>query len=87
MSFSIDEKEPIEMNAGACPNAKCSEYIDFDSIKTYPAKCRKCDEEITENQYQHFKDIMSATRSHLDGMKMSNVACKLSYVSYPRLMI
>lgn len=75
--FVIDEKEPIEMNAGACPNPKCSEYIDFDSIKMYPTKCKKCGEEITEKHYQHFKDIMNATRTHLDSLKMSNIACKI----------
>lgn len=64
------------MNAGACPNAKCSEFIDFDTQKSYPTKCKKCDEPITENHYQHYADIMHATKMHLDTMKMSSVACK-----------
>lgn len=64
------------MNSGACPNAKCNEFIDFDSIKIFPTKCKKCDEHITEKHNQHYKDIMYATRMHLDTMKMSSVACK-----------
>lgn len=70
----------MEMNAGACPNAKCQEFINFDSIKSYPAKCPKCDERITEKDNQCFKDIMQTTRMHLDSMKMSSVACK--FVSF-----
>lgn len=66
------------MNAGACPNEKCNEYIDFELLKKYPANCMKCDESITLSHYQQFKDIMQATRMHLDSMKMSSVACKMN---------
>lgn len=72
-----DEKEPIEMNAGACANKQCNEYIDFDSIGAYPTSCKKCGERITESHHRQFKEIMSATRMHLDKMKMSSVACKI----------
>ncbi|XP_055307325.1 histone-lysine N-methyltransferase SMYD3 isoform X1 [Sitodiplosis mosellana] len=70
----LDEKEPVEMNAGACSNAKCNEFIDFESLKKYPTNCKKCDERITAKHYQQFKDVMHATRMHLDSMKMSSVA-------------
>lgn len=76
VSFFIDERETIEMNAGACSNAKCTEFIDFDSIKTFASKCRTCDEPITRRNYQRYQDVMSATRHHLDSLKMSDVACK-----------
>lgn len=65
------------MNAGACPNQKCDAFIEYNSINKLPSKCSKCSEQITEKDYQQFKDIMQATRSHLDSLKMSNVACKL----------
>ncbi|XP_031626334.1 histone-lysine N-methyltransferase SMYD3 [Contarinia nasturtii] len=70
----LDDKEPIEMNAGACPNAKCQAFISFDTIKSYPTKCAKCNECISEKDAQRFKDIMQTTRMHLDSMKMSSVA-------------
>lgn len=69
------------MNAGACPNAKCAEFIDFESMTTFPTKCKTCDEVITEKHCQHFKDMMYATRMHLDKMKMSSVACKFNIIS------
>lgn len=72
----LDEKEPIEMNAAACPNQKCDEFIEFDSINGLPTKCNRCNEKITEKHYQQFKEITQATRLHLDSLKMSNVACK-----------
>lgn len=75
-SRCLDEKEPVEMNAGACPNKKCNEFIDFDSVNTFPLKCKKCNERISEKHYQHFKEIVNASRIHLDSLKMSNVACK-----------
>lgn len=65
------------MNAGACPNAKCKEFIDFESKETFPTNCENCNEQITKEHYQHYKDIMHATRMHLDKMKMSSVACEL----------
>lgn len=74
----IDEREPIEMNAGACLNAKCTEYIDYDSIKIYPTKCQKCNELITKKNYQQFKEILNTTKTHLDSLKSSSVACKIS---------
>lgn len=64
------------MDAGACPNTKCHESINFESLKNYPTNCKKCDERITVKHYQNFKDIMHATRMHLDSMKMSSIACK-----------
>ena len=73
----LDEKEPVEMNAGACPNfVRCNECIDFESLKKYPTKCKRCDERITTKHYQQYKDIMSQTLMHLDSMKMASVACK-----------
>lgn len=67
------------MNTGACPNRKCDEFIDFDAIAQFPTKCIKCSEEITGKHHQQFKDIMQATRSHLDALKMSNVACAYQF--------
>lgn len=67
------------MNAGACPNAKCNEFIDFQSTKKYPIKCMRCDEVITEEHHQKYMDIMHASRMHLDSMKMSSFACKKYY--------
>lgn len=73
----LDGKEPVEMNAGACPNfVRCNEFIDFESVKKYPTKCQRCDERITNKHYQQYKDIMLQTRMHLDSMKMASVACK-----------
>lgn len=64
------------MNTGACPNKKCDEFIDYDSIKEFPTKCNRCNEDITEKHYQNFKEIMQTTRSHLEELKMSDVTCK-----------
>lgn len=69
------------MNTGACPNKKCDEFIEFSAINSFPTKCIRCTEEITEKHYQQFKDIMQATRSHLDSLKMSNIACKYDLIS------
>lgn len=77
--FLIDKKEPIEMNAGACPNEKCNEYIDFKSIEAYPTNCKRCSERITKAHHQHFKEILNMTQMHLDKMKLSSVACKFWY--------
>lgn len=68
------------MNAGACTNPKCNEYIDIESCKRFPIKCEKCDETITEKHYQLYKDIMHATRMHLDTMQTSSTACKLEFL-------
>lgn len=70
-----DEKESIEMNAGACPNVKCPEIIDYSQIKTFPIKCNGCNETITEKHSQLYGDIMHATRIHLDKMQNSSVTC------------
>lgn len=64
------------MNAGACPNQKCDAFIEFNSINKFPVKCSKCSEEVSENDHQQFKEIMHATRVHLDSLKSSKVACK-----------
>lgn len=63
------------MNAGACPNVKCPEIIDFSQIKTFPIKCNGCNETITEKHSQLYGDIMHATRIHLDKMQNSSVTC------------
>lgn len=68
------------MNTGACPNKKCDDFIVYDSINGFPIKCSRCSEEITEKHYQQFKEIMQATRAHLDSLKMSNVACKCNSI-------
>lgn len=67
------------MNAGACPNEKCNEFIDFESIEAYPTNCKRCSERITETHHQHFKEILNMTQMHLDKMKLSSVACKFWY--------
>lgn len=65
------------MKAGACPNAKCMEAVNFESIKAFPTKCNQCGERILEHHNQQFKDVMDATRMHLDNMKTSSIACKI----------
>lgn len=63
------------MNAAACANKKCTELIDFKTNVKFPLKCKTCDETITEKHYEAYKDMMSVTRTHLDKMKVSSVAC------------
>lgn len=70
------------MNTGACPNRRCDEFIDFYSNNAFPTKCIRCREEITEKHHQQFKEIMQATRAHLDSLKMSDVACKKAHQFY-----
>lgn len=78
-SFSIQDKcETIEMNAAACSNSKCNEMIHFKENSKLPFNCNKCDHQITEKHYQMYRDVLHATRLHLDKMKMSNIACKLN---------
>lgn len=73
----LDEQEPIEMNAGACPNGKCNAFINFVSFERFPAKCRNCDEIITDKHHQLYQDLMHTTQMHLDKMKLASVACKI----------
>lgn len=77
-----DEKEPIEMNAGACPNEKCQEIINYSQMKTFPIKCDNCSEIITEKHSQLYGDIMHVTRIQLDKMKSSSVACNYQNKSH-----
>lgn len=62
------------MNAAACPNPKCNEVLNLQNDETI--KCPRCEEAVSEKCRQTFRDVMSATRMHLDKMKMCNVACK-----------
>lgn len=71
----LDEREPIEMCAAACPNSGCIEMIHFKENTKLPFNCSKCDHLITEKHYQMFRDVTNATGMHLDKMKMSNIAC------------
>lgn len=79
----LDEQEPIEMNAGACPNGKCNAFINFDSFERFPAKCQNCEEIITDKHHQLYEDLMHTTQMHLDKMKLAGVACKIRKEKHP----
>lgn len=39
-------------------------------------QCPKCSVTIPRNHIETFKDVMAATRMHLDKMKYSSMACE-----------
>jgi hypothetical protein len=67
--------EPPEINAAACPNDQCDNYIDAESASA-DDKCGKCGAAITENFLELFKQVIEFTDIHLQNMKQ--LACILS---------
>lgn len=65
------------MSAAACPNEKCYELIDFNDDTKFPFRCKQCDEQITVRHHLNYLEVMSMTKTHLDTIKMSNIACKI----------
>ncbi|CAH1154974.1 unnamed protein product [Phaedon cochleariae] len=63
------EPEPIiEMTGAACPNLKCDNCID--SMNMAPGQtCQKCNEVITKEFIENFKEVIDITNMHLDNMK------------------
>lgn len=55
--------------------------IHFDENTELPFNCSKCDHLITVKHHQMYRDVVNATRMHLDKMKMSNIACKFNHDS------
>lgn len=81
--FFLDQREPIAMNAAACPNKKCNAIINLEEKNVkLPFNCSKCVEIISEKQRQVYKDVMSMTRMHLDKMKSSSIACNFDVLSF-----
>ncbi|XP_068910338.1 histone-lysine N-methyltransferase SMYD3 isoform X2 [Tenebrio molitor] len=60
--------EPPEINAAACPNDQCDNYIDAESASAND-KCGKCGAAITENFLELFKQVIEFTDIHLQNMK------------------
>lgn len=74
ISALSDQREPMEMNAAACPNPNCTEPLDMQTDDEV-TKCQRCDEAVTDKHRQTYRDMMLVTRMHLDKMKQSSVAC------------
>lgn len=76
-SRCLDKQEPIEMNAAACSNAKCSGLVNLmDCSPSANVQCAKCLVTIPRSHIESFKDVMAATRMHLDKMKFSSMVCE-----------
>ena len=71
--FFTDSNESIVMNAAACPNAKCNEYINVQN-NTKEDECGSCGATITTEHISKYYEIMELTKLHIENMK--DVACK-----------
>lgn len=73
----LDKQEPIEMNAAACSNAKCSGLVNLlNCSPSANVQCAKCSVTIPRSHIESFKEVMAATRMHLDKMKLSSMVCE-----------
>lgn len=69
----LDSDHLSFMTAALCPNSKCKEVLTLDR-----SKCKKCDEDISDDFIRRFEEVTEFTEMHLQNMK--NIACILSYV-------
>ncbi|RZC32557.1 histone-lysine N-methyltransferase SMYD3 [Asbolus verrucosus] len=60
--------EPPEINAAACPNKQCDNYIDIENANP-DDKCCKCNAIISETFLEQFKQVVELTDMHLQNMK------------------
>lgn len=70
------------MNAAACPNEKCNEFLNL-YAEPLPTECTKCKAEIGTEHVETFMEIMELTKIHVENMK--DIACE--YRGFPKLQI
>lgn len=61
------------MNAAACPNEKCSEFLNL-YAEPIPSECTKCKAKISPEHVETFNEIMELTKIHVENMK--DIACE-----------
>lgn len=63
------------MNSAACSDPKCNGMVNLTDCKLSSAiQCPKCSVKIPRSHIETFKDVMTASRMHLDKMKYSSMA-------------
>lgn len=67
----LDREQAILMNSAACPNRTCSGPIDPAGDSDTDSQCSQCDTEIPASFLRKYKNVIEATKLHLQEMKLA----------------